>query len=49
MPLAFVVSLLITIAYPVFSLIKDIKIRMLLSQHESSFFYVFIRNQAVLN
>lgn len=41
MPLEFGVSLFITIACPVCSLTKDIKFRMLLSQHKSSFFGIY--------
>lgn len=41
MPLAFGVSFFITIACPVCSLIKDIKFRLLLSQHKSSLFCIY--------
>ena len=41
MPLAFGVSLFLTIACPVCSLIKVIIFRMLLSQHKSSFFDIY--------
>lgn len=43
MSLAFAVTLFKTITCPVCSLIKDIKFRMLLSRHKSSFSLVFIK------